>query len=173
MEGRRSTDLNYVFGYPRELPPNILPTESDVVSHSLFLKRERIASKEWKQNTPLGEIATKVTEDICELWSKTGIPHFGTSNRGREWVIKKTEKLLTRSRDILKVPKERRNNVELLEQWGPSLTFLRVPTDSRNSVAVHSTVHPTLKTATVCLKSEFLKPGRAFCGIRGRLELAA
>ena len=127
MDGRRSTDLNYVFGYPREMPPNILPTESDVVSHSLFLKRERIASKEWKQNTPLGEIATKVTEDICELWSKTGIPHFGTSNRGREWVIKKTEKLITRSRDILKVPKERRNNVELLEQWGALFDISQCP----------------------------------------------
>ena len=57
MEGRRSTDLNYVFGYPREMPPITLPTESDIVSHSLFLKREKIASKEWKQNTPLGEIA--------------------------------------------------------------------------------------------------------------------
>ena len=125
MEGRRSTDLNYVFGYPREMPPITLPTESDIVSHSLFLKREKIASKEWKQNTPLGEIAAKVTEDICELWSKTGIPPFGTTNR--EWVKKKTEKLLTKSRDILKISKERRNNVQLLEQWGALFDISQCP----------------------------------------------
>ena len=75
----------------------------------------------------MGEIATKVTEDISELWSKTGIPHFGTSNRGREWVMKKTEKLLTRFRDIIKVPKERRNNVELLEQWGALFDISQCP----------------------------------------------
>ena len=87
MKGRRSSDNNYVFGFPKELSPNKLPTESEIVSHTQFLKREKIASKEWKVTTSLSDIATKVTDDICNLWSQTGIPHLGSTNR--DWVKKK------------------------------------------------------------------------------------
>ena len=71
MLGRRSSDKNFFFGYPAKLDPNQLPTESDIVSHALFVRREKIAIKEWKQNTPAVEVAKKVAEDVIEVWEKT------------------------------------------------------------------------------------------------------
>ena len=70
-----------MFGYPTSLDSNKLPTESDIVSHSVFLKRDKVASKEWKNNTPLGEISSKVADDVSAVWSKTDIPHHGTTNK--------------------------------------------------------------------------------------------
>ena len=116
MEGRRSTDRSYVFGYPKELSKTKLPTESDIVSHSQFLKREHIASKVWKTNTPLSQISIKVAGDVCALWSQTGIPHLGTNSR--DWVNKRVEKLLLRAKDILKVPSDRRDHFSLSNEWG-------------------------------------------------------
>ena len=111
MLGRRSSDKNFFFGYPAKLDPNQLPTESDIVSHALFVRREKIAIKEWKQNTPVGEVAKKVAEDVIEVWDKTDIAHYGTTNR--KWVNERVENLIMKSREVLKIPKDRRNNVKL------------------------------------------------------------
>ena len=127
MEGRRSTDRNFWFGYPSQLNPNKLPTESDIVSHSLFLKREKVASKEWRNNTPVGDIATKVADDVIVVWDKTDIPHYG-----RKTVKEKIEKLLVKSKGILKIPHERRNNIQLSEIWGSLLDISVCPHRSKN-----------------------------------------
>ena len=116
MAGRRSTDRNYLFGYPTSLDSNKLPTESDIVSHSVFLKRDKVASKEWKNNTPLGEISSKVADDVSAVWSKTDIPHHGTTNKKGD--REKVEKLLTRSKEVLKIPSHRRDNIQLSQVWG-------------------------------------------------------
>ena len=101
MEGRRSTDRNFLFGYPSELNTNVLPTEGDIVGHSLFLKREKVASKEWRNNTPVGDIARKVADDVIAV---RDIPHYG-----RKTVKERVEKLIVKSKGILKIPHERRN----------------------------------------------------------------
>ena len=138
MKGRRSSDHNFVFGYPKEFSPNKLPTESEIVSHTQFLKREKIASKEWKVTTSLSMSlrdvvtfhATKVPEDICNLWSQTSIPHHGSTNR--EWVKKKTENLLTRSKEVLKVKSEKRDNSRLSKEWGELFDISKCPHRLKN-----------------------------------------
>ena len=52
MKGQRSSDQNYVFGYPCECLGNIFPKDKEVVSHSHFLRR---------QNTSLGPLEAKYT----------------------------------------------------------------------------------------------------------------
>ena len=116
MAGRRSTDRNFLFGYPTSLDTNKLPTDSDIVSHSLFLKREKVASEEWRNNTPLSVISSKVADDVSAVWSKTDIPHHGTINK--KWVREKVEKLLARSKEVLKIPSQRRNDIQLSQVWG-------------------------------------------------------
>ena len=76
--------------------------------HSLFLKREKVASKDWRNNSPIGDIATQVADDVIAVWDKTDIPHYG-----RKTVKEKIEKLLVKSKEILKIPHERRNNIQL------------------------------------------------------------
>ena len=126
MEGRRSTDNNFFFGYPQKLNPNNLPTDSDVVSHSLFLRREKIASKEWKTNVSIEVIAINVALDVIAVWSKTDIPQFD-----KRWVIVKVEQLLNRSKKVIKIPHERRNNVQLAETWGTLFDISLCPHKSK------------------------------------------
>ena len=92
MEGCRSRDHNFVFGYPKELNQSMLPTESDIVNYSLHLRKEKINSAEWKQDIPGSEVARVVADHICDIWDNTGIPHFGQSNP--QWMREKVDKLL-------------------------------------------------------------------------------
>ena len=140
MLGRRSSDKNFFFGYPAKLDPNQLPTESDIVSHALFVRREKIAIKEWKQNTPVGEVAKKVAEDVIEVWDKTDIAHYGTTNR--KWVNERVENLIMKSREVLKIPKDRRNNVELSEVWGTLFDISLCPHKSKKTCECPHCVAP-------------------------------
>ena len=73
---------NYLFGFPKQFNPKVFPTESDMVSHSHFLKGEKISSGEWKQNTPISDVARVVADDVREVWAKTDIPCHGIQNPG-------------------------------------------------------------------------------------------
>jgi hypothetical protein len=105
-----------IFGLPNKLCPTQLPTESDVVSHSYFLKNAKVNSGEWKQYTSVTEVARVVAEDVCELWAKTGIPWHGIANP--RMVCRKVERLLNKAKDVLKVPVSRRDEATLAEGWG-------------------------------------------------------
>ena len=115
MEGRRALDKKFFFGFPSELDPNLLPTDSDIVSHTQYLKREKNNSGEWKHNTPVSVIARVVANDVCSVWDKTEIPHLGTKNPKR--VRENVEKVLNKAKGFLKIPVERRDNVDLEGQW--------------------------------------------------------
>ena len=115
MEGRKTIYRKFFFGSPQELNPNFLPSESDIVSHTQHLKREKNNSGEWKNNTPVSDIARVVANDLCCVWDKTDIPHYGTLNP--KWVREKIEKLLNKAKGVLKIPADRRNNVDLEEKW--------------------------------------------------------
>ena len=52
MKGRRSSDQNFVFGYPCEFLGNVFPRENEIVSHAQFLRRHNSSVGVWKQNTP-------------------------------------------------------------------------------------------------------------------------
>ena len=113
MKGRRSGDQNYVFGYPCQFLGNVLPKDSDVVSHAHFLRRHNTGIGVWKQNTPIKVVAEAVTRDLLDIWDKTDIPCFGTP------VVKdRVERLLLRSKKPLQVPNDRRDEVELAHLWG-------------------------------------------------------
>ena len=64
MKGRRSSDQNYVFGFPCEFLGNVLPKDKEVVSHAHFLRRQNTGLGISKQNTPDNVVAKAVTEDI-------------------------------------------------------------------------------------------------------------
>ena len=115
MEGRKSLDTKFFFGFPQQLDINYLPTDSDIVDHTQHLKREKNNSGEWKHNTPVGDIARVVANDVCSVWDKTDIPNHGTLNS--KWVREKIEKVLNRAKGVLKIPANRRNNVDLEEVW--------------------------------------------------------
>ena len=96
MEGRRSSDNVFVFGFPKEFDQNNLPTNKDIVSHAMKMKRDKINVGEWRNNTAVSDVARAVANDVCEQWEKTDIPHHGTHNP--KWVREKVEKLLTKSK---------------------------------------------------------------------------
>jgi hypothetical protein len=115
MEGRKSLDRKFLFGYPQQLDPNYLPTDSDIVNHTQYLKKDKNNSGEWKHNTPISDIARVVANDVCSVWAKTDIPHNGTLNLKR--VREKIEKVLNRAKGVLKIPVKRRNAMDLEEVW--------------------------------------------------------
>ena len=115
MDGRKNLHRKFFFGFPQNLNTNLLPTESDIVSHTQYLKKEKNNSGEWRNNTPVSEIARVVVEDLCAVWDKTDIPHYGTLNP--KWVRERVEKLLNRAKGVLKIPIDRRNNVDLEVEW--------------------------------------------------------
>jgi len=82
MTGQRSSDQNYVFGFPCDFLGNILPKDKEVVSHAHFLRH---------QNTSL--VAKAVTRDIFAIWSHTEIPCYGTT-----CVKDRVERLLGRAK---------------------------------------------------------------------------
>ena len=116
MDGRKSCDKNYFFGFPKVLETNQLPTDSDIVSHSLHLRKENINSGEWKQNIAGIEVARLIANDVCDIWDKTDIPHHGTLKP--KLVRERVESLLNKSKIVLKIPTERRDNVKLSKVWG-------------------------------------------------------
>ena len=61
MKGRRSSDQNYVFGFPSDFLGNVLPKDKEVVSHAHFLRRQNTNLGVWKQNTPDSVVAKAVT----------------------------------------------------------------------------------------------------------------
>ena len=114
-EGRKSLNRKFFFGLPQEIDTNFLPTENDIVCHTQYLKKEKINSGEWKHNTPVSEIARVVANDVCSVWDKTDIPHFGKLTP--KYVREKIEKILNKAKGVLKIPLERRNNVDLEAEW--------------------------------------------------------
>ena len=113
MKGRRSSDQNYVFGFPSDFLGNVLPKDKEVVSHAHFLRRQNTNLGVWKQNTPDSVVAKAVTRDIFAIWSRTEIPCYGTT-----CVEDRVERLLGRAKKVLKVPAERRNESELAQTYG-------------------------------------------------------
>ena len=93
MKGRRSSDQNYVFGFPCDFLGNILPKDKEVVSHAHFLRHQNTSLGVWKQNTPDSVVAKAVTRDIFAIWSHTEIPCYGTT-----CVEDRVERLLGRAK---------------------------------------------------------------------------
>ena len=116
MKGRRSFDQNYVFGFPSEFSGIFFPRDNDIVSHAQFLRRQNCSLGLWKSNTPDLVVSKAVASDLCGIWDKTSIPHFGNTNL--QSVQKKVERLLGKAKDVLKVPENRRDESELGEVWG-------------------------------------------------------
>ena len=77
MKGRRSSDQNFVFGFPKEFSENLFPKDSEIVSHAHFLRRQNCSLGIWKSNTSDQEVSKAVARDICGIWDKTPIPHYG------------------------------------------------------------------------------------------------
>ena len=67
-----------------------------------------------------------MADDVNAVWDKTDIPHYG-----RKTFKDKVEKLLVKSKDILKIPHERRNAVQLSEIWGSLLDISVCPHRSK------------------------------------------
>ena len=113
MKGRRSSDQNFAFGYPCAFLENVFPRDKEVVSHAHFLRRQNTSLGIWKQNTPDSEVAKTVTRDIFAIWGKTEIPCIGISG-----VEERVKRLLARSKKVLKIKTETRDEAELAQIWG-------------------------------------------------------
>ena len=113
MKGRRSSDQNFVFGYPCEFLGNVFPRENEIVSHAQFLRRHNSSVGVWKQNTPDKVVAKQVAIDIFAIWNKTEIPCCGSNG-----VEERVERLLVRAKKVVQVPVSRRNESELAQLWG-------------------------------------------------------
>ena len=126
----------------------MLPTDTDIVNHTQHLKREKMGLGEWRNNTPVSEIAKVVADSVCDVWDKTDIPHFGTQNP--KWVREKVEKLLSRAKTVLKIPVERRNNVELEGEWSKLFDISLCPHREKKlcNCPNCNTPHPELCTCT-------------------------
>ena len=116
MKGRRSSDDNFAFGHPNEFSENVFPKDKEIVSHAHFLRRKNCSLGVWKSNTPDQEVSKAVTRDLCGIWDKTPIPHYGNTNI--RYVERRVETLLGKAKDVLKIPIPRRNESELAEVWG-------------------------------------------------------
>ena len=71
MEGRRSSDQKFCFGFPSEFVGNVFPRDNEVVSHAQFLRRKNTSLGIWKQNTPDNVVSKLVADNICAIWNKT------------------------------------------------------------------------------------------------------
>ena len=107
VDGRKNCDNNIFFGFPQKLSDNVLPLDTDIVNHSHFVKKEKVSTGEWKQNVPLCYIARVVSDDICDVWAKSDIPHLGT--KSPRYVTQKVEQILLKAKDLMKVKPEKRN----------------------------------------------------------------
>ena len=88
---------------------------------------------EWQHNMSFTEVAIVVANDMCAVWDKTDIPHFGTHNL--QVVKKKEEKILKKSKEILKIPAQKRNNVKLAQTWSKLFDIALCPHRVKTSVS--------------------------------------
>ena len=81
-----------------------LPLKSQVFSHYLFLRNQKIEAGEWKQNTPLMVAAEAVKVDVESQWGKTEIPHLLHGKPGDLRV----KRLISKCHKLMQIPNERR-----------------------------------------------------------------
>ena len=165
MEGRKTLHKKFFFGFPQKLNSNLLPTDTYVVNHTQHLKREKIGLGEWKPQTPVGEIARVVAVDVCSVWEKTDIPHFGSNNP--KWVKEKVEKLLNKAKSVLKTPVERRNGEEIEGQWSNLFDISICPHRKNKHCDCPTAIHLTLSHVTVKWRVGYQMSGGLSCGTRG------
>lgn len=70
---RRSETKCVVFGAPKELKDNILPTYADVMRHYLWVRSDFL----WKlknKDPAIADICEVVARDIETIWNKASIP---------------------------------------------------------------------------------------------------
>ena len=113
MEGLRSSDQNFCFGFPSEFVGNVFPRDNEVVSHAQYLRRKNTSLGIWKQNTPDNVVSKVVADNICAIWNKTEIPQIDPKS-----VENKVERILARAKKVLKFDQSRRNESELAKIWG-------------------------------------------------------
>ena len=122
MEGRRSSDQNFCFGFPSEFVGNVFPRDNEVVSHAQYLRRKNTSLGIWKQNTPDNVVSKVVAENICAIWNKTEIPQIDPKS-----VENKVERILARAKKVLKLDQSKRNENELAKIWGGLFDISRCP----------------------------------------------
>ena len=87
-----------------KLDQGSLPLKSQVFSHYLFLRNQKIEEGEWRQNTPLLVAAEAVKADVESQWGKTEIPHLLHGKPGDLRV----SRLISKCQKLMQIPHERR-----------------------------------------------------------------
>ena len=113
------------FGEPTQLRDDVLPTELDVYHHYLHLNNVKYASGDWNQGTNLSVKVKCVSEDVGELWGRTGIPHFLNNREGE----RRIQNIIMKSRKLNKVSMDRRG-----ESFGKDLKALFDATPCQHQV---------------------------------------
>ena len=98
-----------MFGFPSQLKSDQLPTKQNLYCHSLFLRREMIASGEWLKNVSTQTVSLAVAHDCAEVWNLTGIPHQLNDN-GIHYIVQKIKVLIEEGNKLKKIPKNRRSD---------------------------------------------------------------
>ena len=96
----RKRTAHFALGQPKDLPKNVLPLEFEGFNQFKKLKEEDI-------NCENKVIAEKIAVQLIDLWKNKG----NLPTEGLYSVQKKVEVLYNRGRNILKIPRERREKM--------------------------------------------------------------
>ena len=100
MAQTRGKTCHFTLGQPSELPKNKLPLEIDVFNKFKKIKEENV-------NRPTKHIAQELSENIVTLWKEKGnLPTVDI-----RWVQEQVEYIYSRGRELLKIPKVRREKI--------------------------------------------------------------
>ena len=100
MAQTRGKTVHFTLGQPSELPKNKLPLEIDVFNKFQKIKEENV-------NRPTKHIAQELSENIVTLWKEKGnLPTVDI-----RWVQELVEDIYSRGRELLKIPKVRREKI--------------------------------------------------------------
>ena len=100
MAQTRGKTCHFTLGQPSELPKNKLPLEIDVFNKFKKIKEENV-------NRPTKHIAQELSENIVTLWKEKGnLPTVDI-----RWVQEQVEDIYSRGRELLKIPKVRREKI--------------------------------------------------------------
>ena len=78
MTSLRSKD-NPIFGFPSPLPPNQLPTHSDVLK-LLMLYHEQLKESTKGRFVPVSDVCSSVAQDLMDIWKKASLPTMQESS---------------------------------------------------------------------------------------------
>ena len=106
------------------------------------------------------EVAKSVANKVCEIWDNTEIPHRGRGNI--KSVKERIEILFVKANEVLKVPVERRDSVEISQSWDVLFDISLCPHRAVKQCACPFCESPHLESCDCALDSKVPESWRDF-----------